>query len=316
MNALVISSDLKEFINKKNEVFGQVHSVFNGAVNLITESDDLITILAEHKAVSPMSINVKCENFQESFIKKGNKFVLKGGKIVFPDNGESVNLKNADVVNVNANLDFEPASPSLFKKHITILENVIDREGNMDGIASVIYYLKYPDSPRKLNSKKGRKMNQYASFIHDRIQQFINDFQVGDTAKFHENLRRIIGFGPGLTPSTDDFIVGFSASLLYMTRLFPIKNEILKEMNKSIYECCLGRTTRISEELIKHVTGEKMSELLQEVFESLFSSNDSELQNKLSELIAYGDTSGTDLILGVYVTIRLFGSEEVRRIYS
>jgi len=316
MNALTVSSDLKEFMDKNSHMIGQVHSVFNSAVNLITESDNLITLLVENKSITPMSLTVKCDDFQDSFIKKGSPVILTGSKISFPDDNEQISLKNVNEWCADANLKFKPANPNVFKKHITMLENVISREGNMDGIATVVYHLEYPGSSRGFDSKKSQKMNQYASFIHDRIQQFMYDFQADEKTRWQEDLRRIIGFGPGLTPSTDDFFVGFSASLLYMTRLFGIKKRFVNHVNKSIYECSQGRTTRISEELIKHATEGKMSKLLQEVFESLFSNNDGELHCKLSELIAYGDTSGTDLLSGVYVAVRMFDSEEVRRIYS
>lgn len=101
-----------------------------------------------------------------------------------------------------------------------------------------------------------------------------------------------------------------------MTRLFGIKKRLVNHVNKRVYECSKGRTTRVSEELIKHVSEGKMSKLLQDMFTSLFSKEDDVLHGKLVELVSYGDTSGTDLLAGVYVAVRLFESEEVRRIYS
>lgn len=316
MNALMVSSDLKNYMNEHMHLSGQVHSVFHSAVNLITEHDDLITLLCEKKSIAPMSMIVKCDNFENSFIKKGSEVILMRSKVHFPDEHEQISLKNTEEWPVHTALKFKAATPNIFKRHVSILESVLDREANMDGIASVVCHLKYPDKTVGLRSGKSHKMNQYASFIHDRIQLFMDDFQINDSIRYQEDLRKIIGFGPGLTPSTDDFFVGFSASLIYMTRLFGIKKRLIKHLNKLLYECSRGRTTRVSEELIKHVSEGKMSKILQDMFSSLFSKEDDKLHEKLTELISYGDTSGSDLLAGVYVAIRLFDSEEVRRIYS
>ncbi len=315
MNAVIVSNDLKEFMEANMHMTGQVHSVFNSAVNLITESDDLITLLCERKSIAPMSMMVKCDKFSKLLLKKGSQVVLMGSKIHFPDSREQITLRNAEEWSVEVDLKFKPVTPQLFKKHISTLENVLDREGNMDGIASIVYHLSYPDGKSGFRSSRTVKMNQYASFIHDRIQQFMDDFQGNDMIRYQEDLRKIIGFGPGLTPSTDDFMVGFSASLLYMTRLFGIKKRLVNHVNKRVYECSKGRTTRVSEELIKHVSEGKMSKLLQDMFTSLFSKEDDVLHGKLVELVSYGDTSGP-ITSRCICSSSIIESEEVRRIYS
>lgn len=106
-------------------------------------------------------------------------------------------------------------------------------------------------------------------------------------------VKYFLGRGRGLTPSGDDFLVGTMAILYSMDRyehpILAIRNLIIE--NKGVY------TNDISEQFLLLATEGKFSRNIIELIQML---NSGEIKiNRVRDLLKYGGTSGTDIMLGI-----------------
>lgn len=108
-----------------------------------------------------------------------------------------------------------------------------------------------------------------------------------------EIVKYFLGRGRGLTPSGDDFLVGTMAILysmeLYRTPILKIRALITK--NIGVY------TNDISEQFLLLATEGKFSSNIIELIEML--NNREKNINAINDVLKYGGTSGTDIMLGI-----------------
>lgn len=112
--------------------------------------------------------------------------------------------------------------------------------------------------------------------------------------------RQIIGLGPGLTPSGDDFLVGCLKGLWLMTKRKPALHSAIHHLRKNLTRDLSDRTTRVGAEFIRHALNGQFAEVLDRASAALLSPTPPEaVSAAISRLIAQGETSGTDTAKGL-----------------
>lgn len=107
------------------------------------------------------------------------------------------------------------------------------------------------------------------------------------------DLRLIIGRGEGLTPSGDDFFVGFLASLFANNYFDEDFHEVKQELVRNIHKY----TTDIGADyIIKALRGEFSQNIIRLVNYIQLNIYD---EKSLKDLVQHGETSGVDTFLGV-----------------
>ncbi|OJG85511.1 hypothetical protein RV15_GL002576 [Enterococcus silesiacus] len=162
-----------------------------------------------------------------------------------------------------------------------------------------------------LESKGGYLLNQtqataYEKMIHRMLQkesaQLLIYLKEKQLFQARQQLNRVIGLGPGLTPSGDDFLVGLA--LIFTTVNYPYHS--LKQWLYNSRDELKKRTNIISfstlDWAIKGVSRERIGSFLNE----LFSGEDEELlKEKMLAVLAIGSTSGGDMLTGMLAGIKL-----------
>jgi Protein of unknown function (DUF2877) len=105
---------------------------------------------------------------------------------------------------------------------------------------------------------------------------------------------RLIGLGPGLTPSGDDVLVGIEASLHALAR--PSAGFVAMAMGD-----VEGRTTALGATLLRHAGAGEFAERLHILLAALLGSDDEAIPTAIDRAVAWGATSGTDCLLGVLI---------------
>jgi hypothetical protein len=105
---------------------------------------------------------------------------------------------------------------------------------------------------------------------------------------------RLVGLGPGLTPSGDDVLVGIEASL-----------HALAYASAGFLAPALGdvesRTTELAATLLRHAAAGEFAERLHTMLSALLGSDDEAIPAAIDRALAWGATSGTDCLLGVMI---------------
>ena len=104
-------------------------------------------------------------------------------------------------------------------------------------------------------------------------------------------LLQLIGLGPGLTPSGDDFLCGY----LYY-KLHTGKTEDCLVMMDLIRQMMYQRTNRISCVYLEHVMNEDVFSLFEDIIRS---ENQEELKEAVNLLTEMGSNSGGDVLCGM-----------------
>jgi Protein of unknown function (DUF2877) len=137
-----------------------------------------------------------------------------------------------------------------------------------------------------------------------------------DAGQMLEASRHLIGLGPGLTPSGDDFLVGCLRGLWLVHSNAPGGGQILDRLRGALLPDLNGRTTRVGAEFIRYALDGAFAEILDRAALALLApSHPQAVQSAITPLLAQGETSGTDTMLGLLTCLEalLSGSDREPR---
>ena len=136
-----------------------------------------------------------------------------------------------------------------------------------------------------------------AQTIITAMQQAIID---SNSAERLGAMRRLIGWGPGLTPSGDDVLVGCLRGLWLINWNQPARSERLDCWRNALLPELNARTTRVGAEFIRYALDGAFAEVLDQAALSLLDAfHPLVVQSAVNRLLAQGETSGTDTVLGL-----------------
>jgi hypothetical protein len=105
--------------------------------------------------------------------------------------------------------------------------------------------------------------------------------------------KRLAGLGNGLTPAGDDFLMGaiHAAWILHPP-------QVAKALADAIANTAAPLTTSLSAAWLRCAGRGGAGILWHELFDALFSANESYIQNSTNKILAVGETSGADALAG------------------
>ena len=108
----------------------------------------------------------------------------------------------------------------------------------------------------------------------------------------------LIGLGPGATPSGDDLLVGLAAGLAVTDH--PLAGAFAAGVARD----AAGLTTSVAESYLHHAGRLEFSERVQTAALAILTGPEAELRDAVSAALAWGATSGVDLLVGLLVGIQ------------
>jgi hypothetical protein len=105
---------------------------------------------------------------------------------------------------------------------------------------------------------------------------------------------RLMGCGPGATPSGDDLLVGFLASWLAFR-----PDEKARSLARLLAREAPARTTRLAAEFYHHLALERLTDRLAILLRAVAGGDGAQVHVAAAALAAFGATSGLDTIAGV-----------------
>ncbi len=280
-----VASDLIDTLTAKT-VDGIVHSVFEQACNIQLDRNSLVTLISSKLPNYPSAIKLDIAEDQKLCsigLKTGIKAVINKDEIKIPEVCISIKLTGAKVWDSSPLFLKSKISEEILNKNIEKIRDLTLKYGEMEGIASIL---------------DGNEVdNNYKNFIINSVKRLTKGISDFDYKEISEASKRLIGLGPGLTPAADDFLLGILASLYYMGYYFGNHLEKLKKVAGFIIYDLPGRTTFISEIMLRNGMKARFSEPIRDLMLAVI--HNTSVQDKCINLLSIGETSGSDCAAGI-----------------
>ena len=299
----------------------EVHSVFDHAVYISTGKNELIKLIRNKDFINPYSILIKLEGGAPM-----TSLGFEAGDRVTWD-GRSLDAGGAILIDLSHARVYK--KERLFKKvpplgadtiafNLRIMRDVIYTHPGREGLVPLLEDVE-TKGPMKVFLESQEKSVSEKARPH--IEQLMWGLFSGDLAAVTENAGAILGLGPGLTPSCDDFLAGLLMSLGFAGKSFYGKDRaaarFFKKAGDAIYGLSKEKTTIYSRGLIddaRHGEGPRSAIGL---IRCLVTGSPEDTASAAKTLIGMGASTGADLAVGIYYGVRYLVSRlETEALYE
>lgn len=272
MEALKIHDALDRLLTQ-GPIRGQVHSVFQKALNIIDEENHLYTLLTSEMDDGPLAVTLSLKSFEESPFIKDQRILMTREELRIP--GHRIPLENAS----RFSLLFPPYDPSPWcYRLIQETESILERENQHGG------------SPYERAVEK---------LLHERLMDLTDAFQKEDEDQILSSSKKLIGLGPGLTPSGDDVLLGMMLVLNLpgnpYEKYLPLFDQVLLEARDETNLLSFHGLARAREGFVRRNLLDFIKAILRE----------KEIEKEREQVRAIGHTSGQDILLGVLSLLKI-----------
>lgn len=278
----------------------QIHSVFSSAVNIIGD-DIFFSILTDRHGLYPMSCRVSSEiPFTEYGLQAGMKMLVGNGVMNILQAGIQIRINGSAIRDLSVSSVRGLRIPDNLDAKVTLLKELLWENGSEDDLSTLV---------------TGKYQNPYADFVKKRLAEFEEVIQRGDVSAAGR-AGELAGCGIGLTPSSDDLIVGYLSAYL-------VDSKAKEKSSKAAYKTVnaigivneIGIVNAIGNEAAKHtnvISGAflrqcgqgLLSEDMLSLLRTLYSGAGSEEVLAYGRrVLSYGSSSGTDILTGVVLAI-------------
>lgn len=282
-----------------------VHSVFKSAVNVRLENDNnLLTIVANSLIDLPQGIRLSVQEtltFDE--IRAGEMISCQEGVIDFENSSLRIDIHDAknwecDLPGLRVDIT-EPASEIAWRNTWKLFDQRRRGSGLMFLTADLI------PSNEIARLETLRKVDSAIRDLLDSTRRY----NLADT----HAIRTLIGLGAGLTPSCDDFLVGYLAGLWCTLRGKPEREQFIATLGKGVFELSM-LTNNVSRTYLYHATHGQVSSLLVALVESICRQEYSEnLVENAQAAMDVGHSSGLATVFGLLVGLAAWEGEHLLR---
>ncbi|TKS59326.1 MAG: hypothetical protein EWM72_02338 [Nitrospira sp.] len=276
---------------------GVIHSVFHHACNVSLKSDELLTLVSSEKGNFPQGIRLETSP-KFTFLNQlrvGQPVACRGGIIRISGSDLSIDLRTAS----HWHVDLKGLRVDLHQRDtaqawaVAWVELGKHRRG--DGISGMIAAIPLPRQ-NPVTSPGIKILVERAVQTLPALINATRNFQVEGAITA---IRPLIGLGPGLTPSGDDFIVGYLAGLWSTAGSDSSRLRFISTVGAWLSQAAVG-TNAISYTYIKSAVKGNISEPIVTLAQRFGQANNMDsVREAAGTALQVGDTSGADGVLGL-----------------
>ncbi|MDN3017031.1 DUF2877 domain-containing protein [Paenibacillus sp. BSR1-1] len=277
----ILSGDV-DFIKRLNgsNFSGFVHSAFKRTFNIqCFDSGEVYTIACRYIDNAPNTLIVDTENTSQWNIEVNDRVFVED-RILYISNKLALNISRVNIW--ESILPPYPNNEEILLHNVRRAREYIDCRGKGGGIKKHLI---------PLNPFEAETCNM----LEQRTKSLLYDLAMNRMDHAIKHAVSLIGLGPGLTPSGDDFLTGLFTTLqmehspLYEHRSFCEKVTMKAK----------PLTNDISYSALKQASIGKVRESIISLVNSLLIENEDDLILSLNKVLDIGSSSGTDIALGL-----------------
>ncbi|MEH7013780.1 DUF2877 domain-containing protein [Neobacillus niacini] len=281
-----ISGDTDFIKGIKNSIFtGFVHSTFNRTFNIFCfENGDLYTIACSKLDNGPNTLIIDVDTMKPMEIEVNDRVRVEKNLLYIEDK-HTISIDKA--AKWDSVIPTYPCNVEILKRNLIKMKEYINIHGVAGGIKKNVITQNLFDAEVS-NMLEKRTLLLLNELLNDRISSAL------------PHAVSLVGLGPGLTPSGDDFLTG-------LFTIFNMKNSPFypyRSFCEDVFKKAKTLTNDISYMTLKKAAIGKVRESIISLLNSLLVEDDEDLFLSLNKLLNIGSSSGTDIALGI-----IFGME-------
>ena len=276
---------------------GVIHSIFHHACNVSLEGDALLTLVSSEKGNPAQGIRLKTPptfTFLNQ-LRVGQSVACRGGILRISGSDLSVDLRTASLWHIDLKaLRVDLRQRDTARAWVAAwLE--LAKHRNRNGISAMIAGTPLPRHNPVISPGIETLVDRAVQTVPALIGATRNrQVDVAITA-----VRPLIGLGPGLTPSGDDFIVGYLAGLWSTTGSHSSRLRFMSSLGAWLSQAAAD-TNAISCTYIKSAVNGHVSEPIATLAQRFGQANSMDsVREATRTALQVGNTSGTDGVLGL-----------------
>ncbi len=273
-----------------------IQSVFESAVNLRLEGEDrLITLLVSDRYELPQGIRITDKTIPLQSLTVGLRAASRGGILRFDSSPLTIDLRSASLWKCRMKELNAVMQSSQALEAWSLAWKLLNKNQKLKNADLVAEDLIQADSGSPLSRRMARPVSQLATAA-DR-------YDVEGTIHAAE---RMIGLGPGVTPSGDDVLIGFLAALWSMAGKHKQQLSYIHAFGAALMQIA-KQTNEISRTYLFHATQGQFSSTLTHLAEAIVTGGD--VQQHLQSAMRVGHSSGMDSVTGMLIGLRIWNTE-------
>lgn len=271
-----------EFLEKmvRPNFCGSVHSVFNRTFNIrIVDSDELYTVASRELDNGPNTLIIDVESFQGTDLQVNEPVFVKDGLLHI---GNKLVISTENSKKWRSTLPEFPKDLTVVTRNLMIMKEYVDVHGKGGGVKPELV------SNNLFSKEVSRVLNEQSRLL-------LEELSAGKMVNALQHAKALIGLGPGLTPSGDDFLVGLFAIM----NVKGIPYDGCLSFCEKVVQLAKTLTNEISYMALKKSSIGKVRESIIQLISSSFYGSEAELNLSLNKVLSIGSSSGTDIALGL-----------------
>lgn len=300
---------------------GVVYSIHRNTFNVITHRGSLVAFQNAHKPRTPMGVGIRILDDcwsrldRADWLHPGVHVNRYDGRLTLGDEYHVISVTDYEIWEPQISMPYH--SPAKTREIVSILQDFVPpwlASFKCDGAKDLSIHPPFP-GPSIVAVRSA--IHRFAeAWLCLRKQSVASDagLSASDLSAFIDTASGLIGLGPGLTPSGDDFLIGWFASAQFIGGE---SQRIAQAVAQQIVEAAYARTTILSAQYVMHATRGEWSEPLRNLVLAcqmwLESKGEKDCHNsaerirlEATRLLTIGATSGSDSLAGFIIGLGLY----------
>ncbi len=285
----------------KRSTAGEVHSVFDRTFNILI-GDELVGVAQSGVSRSPINLITDIpsgESMSSLGVRKGMQVQKVGNRVLVGEVLE-ISLKDAQLWRPKTSAERCPG-PELIKRNLELVKRLAVNKGGREGLGQL---LKHIDEIAAGKMPQTSNLNAVARAVLPRLIDLVKATKSENVGGVKEAAQKLIGLGPGLSPSADDTLSGFTAALWWVSHSLGKGIDRVKKINETIISCS-GTTTLLSQQLLRHAAKGETNERVGELLEAILAGAPPDIEKWIEEVLKIGETSGIDMMVGLLLGLEI-----------
>ena len=266
----------------------RVHSVFAQAINLIGE-DIFFSIQAGRHSLLPRSCRVQNDiPFTAYGVKEGFSVMASAEMIYITEADLFIKLTNCRKSDLSFKAMEGLVFPEDLSEKVNILKELIREKGCENDMSTLITDI---------------YTNPYAELVGKRLPQLNKAIKEGNLSAIAQ-AESLAGCGIGLTPSSDDLLIGYMTVYLADSKAKAGDCKKADTITKTLGKRSAEHTNTISGAFLEQCGEGLLSADMKKLMYAIYSDADVEAAGQAGQrILSIGSTSGTDMLTGVVLSI-------------
>lgn len=269
----------------------RVHSVFERVVNVDLDGARLLSLAQRDADDAPDSVVVDVASWSAFDLARGTAVRVGRNSI---DLGDRISIALENARPWQARLPPYPLDGATLSTNLPLAREYLDEQGDGGGM-------------RRTSASAPAVVDQAMQWaLRSHAEGLCRALASNDAALARAHVERLVGLGPGLTPSGDDFLLGLLAAL----NIPGSPAQAMRRIGAQVAKRAAARTHLISAAALKHAADGRVRAGIIYLCDALMHAPATKMLQALAAVLRIGSSSGYEIASGVLAGFQLHLNRE------